>query len=180
MATIPTRTTDDSANDHVADHNVLAGAFNDQVIFLSPAEFIVGALGTAETSALNSIAPAWLLDAATDEGILAAVELPADWTTFHVDAVWAPSSSAAGDVRLRAQVSTFADAEVLPAFTTVGTVTETNPGTAYTATVTRLVSGQTAVADETLVLQILRLGSDVLDTYGADVGLIGVRLTKVS
>jgi hypothetical protein len=180
MATLDSaRTTDDSANDHVADHNVLATAFNAQSRLLGVEDFFLGT-GSAATSLLNSIAPVWLLDAASSEGVIATVEFPADWGNFHVDLIWAPTASAAGNVRLQVQGTTFGDGEAVPAYTTLGTVTAANPGTVNVVEVTRLVTSQAVIAGETQLLQILRLGADGADTFASDIGLIGVRLTKAA
>jgi hypothetical protein len=180
MATLDaSRTTDDSANDHVSDHNVLAAAFNTQSRLIATPELSLFQ-GAPSLAIQNSSAQVWALDAASTESVAVSLEFPADWGNFHVDLIWTTTVSAAGNVRFQVLGTTFGDGETLAAHTILGSLTAAAPGTLNVVEVSRIVTSQAVIAGETQVLQVARLGADVLDTYASDIGLIGVRLTKAA
>lgn len=181
VSTLPAnRTTANSANDHVSDHNVLVTAYNTQSRLLDSSS-LTSFTGTPALSNLNGTVPAWLLDAAATEALVSRVEFPADWTSAHIDFIWAPTTSASGNVVLQALGLTFGDGELIAAaYTTLATATSAVPATQYTAKVTRVVTGYSISPGKVHAFQFARIGGDGADTYAADIGLVAVRFTKAS
>jgi hypothetical protein len=181
MSTVPAdRTTESSAAQHVSDHNLFAAAYNGPIVAAGVADLTLFS-GTPVVNTLAALVPAWLLDPAATEDLTTSRTFPGDWATAHIDVVWAPTASAAGNVVLRVQALSFGDGEAIPgSFTTLGTATVANPGTQFVAEVTRVATGYTVPAGETVVFKIQRLGADGGDTFASDIGLIEVRFTKAS
>lgn len=125
---------------------------------------------------LNATAglPAWLLDAAGTEVIVAAVDIPEDWTTFDVDLWWTNAASGgAGNVVLNFRYSWIQDGDTLNAgLTNLGNVTLTAPAPLVTE-VTAMASTLTPTAGKKFRIDFRRSGGDAADTLANDVAILG-------
>ncbi len=149
-----------------------------------PSNIWKGAVGAPADSYLPSSPStdrwqAWLLDAASEEGIVATVSVPTWWQTMDVELWWSNAGAGAGDVVWRVYSKTAIDA---------GSMTSSSAATQTTATapaqnvmkVTTIASGITVTRDALMMLQIRRVAADGSDTLANDAGVMAVRLKRAS
>lgn len=137
----------------------------------------MGALGGTPTLTKQGSVPVWGLDDTANESVGLSVEIPAGWSTMHVDYIWA-SVSGTGDVAFRFESSPVNTGAPVPDAAT-GTIQYATAATANRTTSTRVASDLAVTPGAIRMIEVHRVGSDSGDTIVGDVSLIGVRLTRV-
>lgn len=120
----------------------------------------------------------WLMDASAVEGLAVPIGLiPAGWNSYDVNVIWAPTSAAAGGVVFQV-ISTWFDPGVLPSVN-AGQASVTSAAGGATAAVQGALAA-TRIPRKGLPAQVrlLRIATDVADTYAADIGIFGVEVVR--
>lgn len=143
---------------------------------VTPAE-MVAVVGTPTLSSLNRW-PAWLLDPAASELLGWVAKPPRDWNAFAIDVLYANAGAGSGDAVLRADVGFRGVGESLTNPTSGSAVTVTVGAQNVMASVT-LAANVPVTSGKEMNVVIARVGGDVADTLGNDLGVVGLRLRRV-
>lgn len=154
--------------------------FQPDQIFVSALEMTLGAGSPALSGQAGGVqSVGWLMDAAVTEQVSFQVpRTPVEWTQFTVSILWAPTTAAAGNVALQ-YLHTPLTVGAVAGSSQTGTavVVATGPAVANQVVSTPMLIALTPSATPTQA-RIIRAGADVGDTYGADVAVLGVLLTR--
>lgn len=149
-------------------------------IFVSAAEMVASA-GTPTLSSVAGGAQSvgWLLDAASTESVAFQMpRIPVEWTQFTISILWAPTTAAAGNVSLQYLNTPLIAGAVAGSSQTGTAITPyASPGVANQV-VSTAVMPFIAPAATPMQARVIRVGGDAGDTYGADIALLGVLLTR--
>ena len=148
-----------------------------------PASVLQSVLGTPNMAPIGSGQTAWMLDAATTEGVAALMDyVPSWWKTFSIDVMWAPTDNAAGNVQFDLSWGFTVSGVVLVGGTYVSGATNlaASPVATNKLQAKNLAATLTNIPGSLPFIRILRGGAAAGDTYTADVALLGIWLRKVS
>lgn len=158
-----------------------------------PASAFIAAEGSPVLGIVNG-GPAWALDQATQMSVTTTADIPNDWLTFNVYAVWntAAASGFTGSTNtvvwelLLGQVmdalgTQKSPATTNPALASQGTVngSASNTGTAYISYAT-LLRGASPLPGRPLTVQVRRVAASGSDSLAANVNLVGVIIERAS
>lgn len=151
-------------------------------LFVPAVNFIAGD-GAPSLGRVNAW-PVWLLDAATLESVVGTIgrgEIPPSWATYSVELLWVNTAASAGNVAW--QIGTAAPRGEGDTVNVDGSSVATAAAGGLGVIVRTPIGGaQTAppTTDPIGFLRILRDAANGADTLANDVGILGVRLLKVS
>jgi hypothetical protein len=137
-------------------------------------------LGTPNALFLHS---AWLLDASSDEELGTSTLFPTWWATFHIDLYFVNAGAGSGDIMLYSDATFAGSGESLNAASVSfggGTIGPITMGARSVVVINRLASSVTIQSGEMFAIRVSRFASNVGDTLGNDVGLVGMLLTRAS
>lgn len=179
-----TRSTANSANQHIGDHVDLAQGYNSDSIILGPNKLLAltgtPALAPGVSGSID-IVDRWLLDPATTESVHTVIAFPYDWSTYDVTVLWDGAGTGSPlFVVMRFSIASFTDASLLTGYATVTQATVELDGGGDALNVTTLVEGAAVPAGTLHAVQFARIGGDAADTKGGDLGLAGIILSKAS
>lgn len=124
--------------------------------------------------------PVWLLDPAVVENVAGGIDVPAGWSSVHIDILWTkPGTGAAGDVQWTVSIDHAADGATLDATGPFVTIARSSP--AQNVLRRTRPAGTVAVTQGGWsTLRVQRRAADATDTLAEDAALLGVRLVKAS
>lgn len=123
-------------------------------------------------------APGWLLDAASDESVIASVQLPSGWTAFTATVYWSNASTGAGAVVWDVNVSSLA-AGAAPGVGTTNSVTATASTTQHLVVASAVATAFSVTDSVPFRLRVNRDSDNGADTVANDANFLGVLLTRV-
>lgn len=121
----------------------------------------------------------WLLDAASQEGVVTTMVPPSTWTTMHVDMWWLNNGAGSGDVRLRFDLVRHDTGSATVTTITNGSQTVT-AAAQNVFTVTRMASNLALVQGSQYRVHPMRVAADAADTLANDILMIGIKMTRAS
>jgi hypothetical protein len=137
-----------------------------------------GSASGANRGTANSVFPVTEFDAASQEGAVATVSLPAGiWATMHVDLWWLNPGAGTGDVAWRLDYHFLASG--IAGSDTIGTHTVFPALGQNVVTVSRLAS-DVPVVGSIFRPEIVRAAAAGVDTLANDASMIGVLLVRAS
>lgn len=140
------------------------------------ADFILNA-GTPAAGVAGG-APGWLVDAASDESVIASVQLPSGWTAFTATVYWSNASTGAGAVVWDVNVSSLA-AGAAPGAGTTNSVTATASTTQHLVVASAVATAFSVTDSVPFRLRVNRDADNGADTVANDANFLGVLLTRV-
>lgn len=149
-------------------------------IFISAVEMTPSAGSPSLSSIAGGVqSVGWLLDAAATESVAFQMpRTPVEWTQFNITLLWAPTTASAGSVAMQYLNTPLVPGAVAGGSQTGSIVTAfAAPAVANQVVATVIMQGVTPTAS-LMQGRALRVGADAGDTYGADIALIGVLLTR--
>lgn len=123
-------------------------------------------------------APGWLLDAASDESVIASVQLPSGWTAFTATVYWSNASTGAGAVVWDVNVSPLA-AGAAPGVGMTNSVTATASITQHLVVASAVATAFLIIDSVPFRLRVNRDADNGADTVANDANFLGVLLTRV-
>lgn len=171
----------DAINDLDSRVTGIASAAGASGIWIPAAQF-QPVSGSPALAGVNIGWPHWLLDAASQEIIATAVQLPTAWTAFAVHLWWTTTTSGTGGIVMQGRVMS---PKVAGSLTTGSETNGANrtlaaAGTAFTIGKTSLGNFTTATTDPAarplVGVSVRRIAADAADTFTTDVAVLGVEL----
>jgi hypothetical protein len=163
--------------------NVVSSNIGDEFLYLGASDFtaiagnpVIGLIGGSRRAG-------WLLDAASEESIGATLTVPEGWNTLRFVAHWVNAGGGSGDVALAYNFGQFADGVTIDAADAENSLVTISTAVAQDvlASETFASSGAKSVIPRRIAfLRIKRVAADAGDTLANDVGIIGVRIEKVT
>jgi hypothetical protein len=103
---------------------------------------------------------------------------PVEWTQFSITLLWAPTTAATGSASLQYLNTPLVTGSVAGGSQTGTAITAyAVPGVANQVVATTVMVALTPTATP-IQARVIRVGGDAGDTYGADIALLGVLLTR--
>jgi hypothetical protein len=137
------------------------------------------ALAVTGSSVAKSVA-GWQLDAAAQESVGTIWKVPIGWKTLHLDVLWYNPGAGAGNVVFREDSAVFAEGASLDINAAGANTAAIAAPAQWVTKTTRLVSDLPVTEANFLRLQVTRVAADAGDTLGNDIGILGLKLTKVT
>ncbi len=123
-----------------------------------------------------------VFDAASQEIVAAAIEIPPSWTTLTVELYWTNGGAGSGNVVWALQLDRAGDGETLAASGgggASGDLTIAAPAQDVLK-VSTMVTDQACDQTKLLNLRLIRQAANVADTLGNDAAALGIRLRRTN
>lgn len=156
--------------------NVTNVELADPIIF-GPSD-VYSVVGSPSISSINRW-PVWLLDSATSEAVGVTFRPPRSWAALSIEAIYTNAGAGSGDVVLRGDTMSRPSGSTVVAPNPSGEIVSVAPSTNVIRTVT-LVASVPIIDDETVLINVIRLGGSANDTLADDIGLLAIVVRRVA
>ncbi|OZD03902.1 hypothetical protein CH275_16050 [Rhodococcus sp. 06-235-1A] len=147
-----------------------------------PAASFTALDGTPQLGNYGGI-PAWALDPAVTESIVAVIDFPPSWRTISINGFWMTDAAQSGNARIIGSHQYLGNRNGITSSLNLGTWADSGSSTqslpnAAKRTTVGSIWDRTSLGGFPMALKIARLGADALDTMPADALFLGLQVIQ--